>query len=271
MSEYLNDLKTFWDDFAEDYEAIQQESSFPIAEDLRDFLLEEAIIPCRSFLDLAGGTGRYLSVLQDYVEKYDLVDISEEMLKLAAEKSSEHVQLVNQAQETFFRQNKQRYDLVFSAMNPALKTKMDLLDLCQSSQNWCLLLRVVKDEDQLFSPYEEKNPDLLLNSHYKTFLDELEIPYLTKRFAYTKQEKISRNFFQEYFAEDFSFEKLTAISEKNFGISQQKNNWHFLDFELIYFHVPKTYNENGNERSRRNFNGRKNISTNQRINRASRY
>ena len=41
MSNYLDELAAFWDNFAEDYEANQQESLFPIAEDLRDFLLEE--------------------------------------------------------------------------------------------------------------------------------------------------------------------------------------------------------------------------------------
>ncbi|MGG5371470.1 methyltransferase domain-containing protein [Enterococcus sp. AZ196] len=245
MSDYLNDLRTFWNDFAQEYEAIQQESSFPIAEELRDFLIQEKILPCRTFLDLAGGSGRYLSILQNDVKKYDLVDISEEMLKLAAEKAGEHVQLINQAQEIFLNQNKQHYELVFSAMNPALQTKEDLLALCQASTDWCLLLRVIKDEDQLFSPYEEKNPDLLLNQRYQTFLKELRIPYRTKRFAYTKYERISREFFQEYFATDFSPAELAQITENTFNATQQKNNQQLLVFELIYFRVPKSYNEHG--------------------------
>ena len=245
MSEYLNDLELFWNDFAEEYEAIQQESPFPIAEDLRNFLLAEKILPCQTFLDLAGGSGRYLSTFQEYVKEYDLWDISQEMLKIAAEKADTNVQFINQAQEVFLNRKKQSYDLVFSAMNPALQTKTDLLDFCQASKDWCLLLRVVKDEDQLFSSYEEKNPDLLLNERYKTFLDEMQISYRTKRFSYTKHEEFSREFFQEYFAEDFSLTELAEITEKAFGESQQKSNQQFLDFELIYFHVPKTYNENG--------------------------
>lgn len=245
MSDYLNELEAFWDEFAEEYEAIQQESTFPIAEDLRDFLLEENALPCQTFLDLAGGTGRYLPAVQQYVEKYDLVDISEEMLKLAADKAGENVQLIKQAQETFLRQNKHTYDITFSAMNPALQTKEELLDFCQASKDWCLILRVVKDEDQLFSPYEEKNPDLLLNEHYKIFLNELGIPFRTKDFSYTKQEEISREFFQEYFANDFSSAELAEIIETIFGNALQKNNHQFLDFELIYFHIPKAYNENG--------------------------
>lgn len=245
MSDYLNELETFWDEFAEEYEAIQQESTFPIAENLRDFLIKENILPCQSFLDLAGGTGRYLTTFQKYVKKYDLVDISKEMLKLAGTKAGENVQLIKQEQKNFLRKNKYCYDIAFSAMNPVLQTKAELLDFCQVSKNWCLILRVVKDEDQLFSSYEDKNPDLLLNDRYKIFLNELGISYHTKIFSYTKQEDISREFFQEYFADDFSPAKLAEIIESIFGDAQQKNNQQFLDFELIYFQVPKAYNENG--------------------------
>lgn len=245
MSDYLNELEAFWDEFAEDYEAIQQESTFPIAEELRDFLIKENILPCQTFLDLAGGTGRYLTTVQQYVEKYDLVDFSEEMLKLAADKAGDNVQLIKQDQETFLHWDKHSYDIAFTAMNPAIQTKEEFLDFCQVSKNWCLILRVVKDEDQLFSSYEDKNPDLLLNDRYKIFLNELNISYHTKIFSYTKQEDISREFFQEYFADDFSPAKLAAIIESTFDDAQQKSNQQFLNFELIYFKVPKAYNENG--------------------------
>ncbi|WP_288226139.1 bifunctional 2-polyprenyl-6-hydroxyphenol methylase/3-demethylubiquinol 3-O-methyltransferase UbiG [uncultured Enterococcus sp.] len=245
MSDYLNELEVFWDEFAEEYEVIQQESIFPIAEELRDFLLEQALLPCQSLVDLAGGSGRYLPSLQKYAAHYDLVDLSREMLKIAKAKADANVRLIKQTQEAFLATNKQRYDVAFSAMNPALQTKAELLDFCQASKDWCLILRVVKDEDQLFSPYEEKNPDLLLNERYKNFLNELGIPFYTRIFSYTNQEEISRDFFQEYFADDFSTVELRGIIEKTFGNALQKNNQQFLDFELIYFQVPKAYNENG--------------------------
>lgn len=245
MSDYLNELEAFWDEFAEEYEMIQQESIFPIAEELRDFLLAENLLPCQTFLDLAGGSGRYLSTIKAYVQKYDLVDLSAEMLKLAADKSDSNVQLIKNDQKNFLSQNKQRYNIVFSAMNPALQTKEELLTFCQASHDWCLILRVVTDEDQIFSPYEEKNSDLLLNDSYKTFLNELNIPYRTKKIAYTNCEEITRVFFQEYFMDDFSSTELAEITEKTFGNKLKKWNQQFLDFELIYFHVPKTYNEIG--------------------------
>ena len=59
MNNNEQELAEFWDEFAEEYE-IQQESPFPIARELRDFLVQEGIFPCQTFLDIAGGTGRYL-------------------------------------------------------------------------------------------------------------------------------------------------------------------------------------------------------------------
>lgn len=245
MTEQLNELEAFWDDFAVEYEEIQQESDFPIAEDLRAFLLKEKMLPCQTFLDLAGGTGRYLSHLQNAVENYDLVDISEKMLEIAKTKANENVRLIKADQTSFLQQVKQRYDIVFSAMNPALQSKADILAFCQASRHWCLILRVVRDEDQLFSPYEEKNPDLLLNKRYKTFLQEEKITFKIKQFSYQKTEKISKAFFREYFEDDFTASELVKMLEKHFGNQQEMDNQQFLDFELIYFHVPKAYNENG--------------------------
>ncbi|MGX7205088.1 methyltransferase domain-containing protein [Enterococcus pingfangensis] len=239
MSDYLSELESFWDEFAEDYEAIQQESTLPIAQDLRDFLFAQKLLPCHTFLDLAGGTGRYIPALQTAVKEYELVDISAKMLQIAAAKSAEHVRLIKQTQETFLAQNKHRYDLVFSAMNPALQSQSDLLAFYHASRNWCLLLRVIKDEDQLFSPYEEANPDLALNARYKSFLTELHIPFHKKKFSYTSHETISREFFQAYFADTFAPAELAKITEKTFGDTQEKINQSVIDFELIYFQVAK--------------------------------
>lgn len=60
MNNNEQELAEFWDEFAEEYEEIQQGSPFPIARELRDFLVQEGLFPCQTFLDIAGGTGRYL-------------------------------------------------------------------------------------------------------------------------------------------------------------------------------------------------------------------
>ncbi|MGL4481560.1 MAG: SAM-dependent methyltransferase, partial [Lactococcus garvieae] len=72
MTEEEQELVYFWDDFAEEYEEIQQESPFPIAQELGKFLVQEKILPCQTLLDIAGGSGRYLAVFQEQVKKYTL-------------------------------------------------------------------------------------------------------------------------------------------------------------------------------------------------------
>lgn len=49
MSDYLNELETFWNEFAEEYEMIQQESTIPIAEELRDFCWQKISFLARAF------------------------------------------------------------------------------------------------------------------------------------------------------------------------------------------------------------------------------
>ena len=44
MNNNEQELAEFWDEFAEEYEEIQQESPFPIARELRDFLVPFKII-----------------------------------------------------------------------------------------------------------------------------------------------------------------------------------------------------------------------------------
>ncbi|MFC4770863.1 methyltransferase domain-containing protein [Enterococcus hermanniensis] len=247
MTNERNELSAFWDNFAEEYEEIQQESSFLIAADLADFLIQQKILPCADFLDLAGGTGRYLEVLQSHTQQYTLLDISVEMLKIATTKAAKNTQLLHQEQTSFLSTNTKRYDVVFSAMNPAILTKDELLACCQASRQWVLLLRLIEDEDQLFSPFEEKNPDLFLNQRYKNYLLKEQIGFQTKRFEYKKTEAITKSFFHDYFALDFSSEKLEALTEEIFGSDHERANQQSLTFELIYFQVPNVYNENGSQ------------------------
>lgn len=49
MNNNEQELAEFWDEFAEEYEEIQQESPFPIARELRDFLVQEGLFRVRHF------------------------------------------------------------------------------------------------------------------------------------------------------------------------------------------------------------------------------
>ncbi len=240
MTDEEQELSAFWDDMAEEYEEIQQESPFSIAKELEKFLIQEGILPCQTFLDIAGGSGRYLSVLQEQVKKYTLADISPRMLELASEKQkSEDVVLLRTSQEALIKENK-KFQVVFSAMNPALDRPEKIKGLCHLSQKWCLILRLVKDEDSLFSPYEsEVNSELEWMTGYKNFLEKEKQKFFVQQFFFEEIEIISKDFFRTYFEEECSKRELDQRINKHFGEQEVCENHRKVVYELLYISCGK--------------------------------
>ena len=54
------ELEQYWDEFSQEYEEIQNESLVDIGQQLKEFLVAEKLLPTSQFLDLAGGTGKYI-------------------------------------------------------------------------------------------------------------------------------------------------------------------------------------------------------------------
>jgi ubiquinone/menaquinone biosynthesis C-methylase UbiE len=235
LTEEEQDLVYFWDGFAEEYEEIQQESPFPIAQELGKFLVQEKILPCPTLLDIAGGSGRYLSVFQDHVKRYTLADISPKMLELAREKrKSEHVDFLRISQEALIQTNK-KFQVVFSAMNPALNHPEKIKELCQLSQKWCLIFRLVKDEDSLFSPYDQEvSTELKWMEDYKNFLQKEKQEFFVQQFTFGKTEMISKNFFLAYFEDECSKRELEHRINEHFGVQDSCKNYQKVVYELIY-------------------------------------
>lgn len=240
MTEEEQELVYFWDGFAEEYEEIQQESPFPIAQELGKFLVQEKILPCQTLLDIAGGSGRYLSVFQDQVKKYTLADISPKMLELAREKrKSGYVDFLRISQEAMIKTNK-KFQVVFSAMNPALNRPEKIKELWQLSQKWCLIFRLVKDEDSLFSPYDQEvNPELKWMADYKNFLQKEKKEFFVQQFTFEKTEMISKAFFHAYFEDECSERELERRINEHFGVQESCKNYHKVVYELIYIPCDK--------------------------------
>lgn len=230
------DDETFWDEFAAEYEAIQQESNAAIEPALTEFLLTEKILPAKTLVDLAGGTGRYVPFLQPYVTRYLLVDFSQAMLEIARTKSRQpNLSLNKQTQQTFLATTPPHsIDVIFSAMNPAL-TPPDLLQLKHLAQSYVLILRLVEQKDRLFSPFETNNPALRLNEAYKKFLLQQQIPFKTKTFRFQTTEIITKDFFTAYFADELAPEKLTQVTQTFFADQPTAENPQVITFELLYF------------------------------------
>lgn len=218
------EVEQFWDDFAQEYHENEQETQAALPQVLRDFLVREKLVPVGSLLDLAGGTGKYFPMLKDLTGSYTLVDISAEMLKLAADYLAEGIQLVHSQQDQFLRQQADNtFDLVLSVMNPGLTKKSQLLELQRVAAENVVIMRVIQTTDQLFSPYEEAAADELMD-HYASLLTESGVAFSRQEVVVTREEIVTRDFFRAYFAEDFSPAELSEMTERLFAGREQRVN-----------------------------------------------
>lgn len=238
MRKDLNEIKQFWDDFAEEYTKIQAESKLPIQKDVVRFLKEQNILPQERFLDLAGGSGKYISDFLPYIQHYVLVDISPEMLQLAANTyTSPCVSFVESSQQSFLAKTKDNsFDLVFSAMNPALDSVEQLEEMGRIAKNYVCILRLVEETDQLFTPIEEelygKPKELDWMNVYKSWLAP---SFHTKRFYYTVNENISTDFFALYFTDELTAEQIQKKRKELFQDQRKMINTTSYIFELLYY------------------------------------
>lgn len=75
---------TDWDEFADTYAAIQQESSLPIEQDVARALSERFALETLTIADIAAGSGRYARPLARLARHVALYDWAPRMLTLAA-------------------------------------------------------------------------------------------------------------------------------------------------------------------------------------------
>lgn len=244
MDESTKELEKYWDEFSQEYEEIQNESLVNIGQELREFLLAEKLLPARDFLDLAGGTGKYIPHFSDFTDKYNIVDLSAKMLDFAQNKKvdASKIAFIHQEQAEFLEQSeKDAYDFVFTAMNPALDSKEALIELNRISQRNVGILRLIFDEDNLFSQVEQlyfpaqeqhKEAQMLL---YKAWLEELNWEYKSKTFRFFLSESISSQFFSDYFSDEISNDELEALKQLFFKENASRDMERLVIFELLYW------------------------------------
>ncbi|MDM7654141.1 methyltransferase domain-containing protein [Lactococcus cremoris] len=244
MDESTKELEKYWDEFSQEYEEIQNESLVNIGQELREFLLAEKLLPARDFLDLAGGTGKYIPHFSDFTDKYNIVDLSAKMLDFAQNKKADasKIAFIHQEQAEFLDQSeKDAYDFVFTAMNPALDSKEALIELNRISQRNVGILRLIFDEDNLFSQVEQlyfpaqeqhKEAQMLL---YKAWLEELNWKYKSKKFRFFLSESISSQFFSDYLSDEISNDELEALKQLFFKENENRDMERLVIFELLYW------------------------------------
>ncbi|NTM11091.1 class I SAM-dependent methyltransferase [Enterococcus faecium] len=174
-----------WDEFAEEYYEIQQESQVTIAEDVKNYLKTEKVLPAETAADVAGGSGRFLSLAKE-INRYDLIDFSSGMLENAKKEAEKNelpnVSFIKQSLEEFIQSN-ETYEMVFTAANPALVHLIQLEKLMKKSSKWCVIIRVVESitEELMKLYYDAYAKDPVVTRYIrKLFSEKREILSTTK-------------------------------------------------------------------------------------------
>ena len=111
MNNNEQELAEFWDEFAEEYEEIQQESPFQLLENYVISWSKKAFFRVRHFwISQVGRDDTYL--FQEQVTEYTLADISQRMLEIAEAKAQSNVVFLHQSQERLIETGK-KFQVVF--------------------------------------------------------------------------------------------------------------------------------------------------------------
>jgi hypothetical protein len=237
--------EAYWDHFSAEYIEIQEEEQPLMAQKLADFLQTAGILPQESLLDLAGGAGRYLPYLEPLVTRYTLADISSQMVQYAKSKTrnpQSQFWHVSQA-ELFRKMPDNQFSVVFSAMNPSIQSAQDLLQLHRLSAEWVVIFRMRQVSDEIFTPVEKKlgqwQTDHWLE-RYQQLLKGLKINYQVKKLVVTHDERVTPQFFADYFAMDLEEPTLKKLVEKFFPTGQPRQNKEKIVFEVLYWKKEKS-------------------------------
>ncbi|MBO0481966.1 class I SAM-dependent methyltransferase [Candidatus Enterococcus courvalinii] len=236
-----------WDEFAEEYYIIQEESQIPIVTDIVDYLYKESVLPAASLVDVAGGAGRYLPVLAEQVDKYELNDFSAVMLKYAQQKAK-HSKVSNVVfkKQTFtaFLNSTEQYEVIFSAANPAFTKTEQVEKLMKKAKKWCVMVRVIKSEDDLFTAIddelglavEDPNSTPTISNRIEAFLQRKKILVKKKDFTYQIKETISREFLTEYYEAEMTAELKERI-EKLFNKKNELISTTTVTYRLLLWQI----------------------------------
>ncbi|MCX8034400.1 MAG: class I SAM-dependent methyltransferase [Thermodesulfovibrio sp.] len=141
-------IKKFWDKRAKKYPLPYDESVYP-----RTLSVLEKIkkVGCsfkdKYILEIGSGTGVYTLPIAKEAKKVVAVDPSDEMLKILKEQTMIYDVVNIETYKNFWHEIdidrtgfRKKFDIVLSAMTPAIKTLEDIIKMENCSKKWCIYI-----------------------------------------------------------------------------------------------------------------------------------
>lgn len=145
-----------WDLRAKEFDRSHKASGMGSVDEVVQGLLEKSLLTDCDVLDVGGGTGRYAIPFSSHAEKVTVADISTQMLERAKAHAKEagrnNLDFVKLDWETADLASlgwKNRFDLVFSSMSPAYRSKEGLEKISAASRGWCQINQLIEMKDSI--------------------------------------------------------------------------------------------------------------------------
>lgn len=193
-------IAAFWNEFAPDYVAAQNESSLAITTDLTAYLCQQQILPHAQVLDVGGGAGRFALPFAHVAQQVIINDISQRMLVYAQQKIKA-AKLTNVTVNLGAWQQlalKPRVQVVFASMLPLEPTAVAAFS--RLATKYAVLNRAVVHRDSLtaeiqklltITPEYDPTDDAAIFTAYQQVVRQLGFQPWQKQFTYQLTEAVT--------------------------------------------------------------------------------
>ncbi len=143
------DGEVFWDSRATHFaEAFSNENNRDEA--LIEMVEQRGILSeVHTMVDVGCGVGRHASYFSKHVDEYLGIDFSGEMIRISKEMKEKHALSNCEFKKCSLQEVQGDFDLVFSAMCPAIQTVEDVEKLLSLSNRFVLVKRFLSDTDSI--------------------------------------------------------------------------------------------------------------------------
>lgn len=194
-------IRDFWDDFAVDFIAMQEESQLPLPQVVADFMVTKGILPTDKLLDLGGGAGRFIPGFAPLTKRLIELDISRVMLahgrEIAAKGNYQQVRFM-QKPWSRIKTRANQATVVFASMFDGLSTVQDIEAMTRLAGKWAILGHFTKRQsklDQLVAAKIHLSEEITnynedSQQFWKNALTELGLDFKVQKFDFETHEDV---------------------------------------------------------------------------------
>ena len=145
-----------WDMKAKSFGEAHKKGGMDNSKEVTQVLLDQGLIKEQEILDVGGGTGRYAIPFAAHAKEVTMVDISTKMLEIAKSNAEseghdnlKYIKLSWDDADLKALGWEKRFDLVFSSMSPAYRSREGIEKMSLASRGWCQINQLIEMTDNI--------------------------------------------------------------------------------------------------------------------------